>query len=99
MKHQLKVVWTRPAIEDLESIRRYIEFDDPRAAVGAALGILKATARLSALPFIGRPGRVLNTRELVLEGRPYIVAYRVTAGVVEVLRVLHTSRRWPKRLQ
>ena len=50
MKHQLKVVWTRPAIEDLESIRRYIEFDDPRAAVGAALGILKATARPSRRP-------------------------------------------------
>ena|SRR3990167_8200953 len=98
MKVKAKVVWTGPAIGDLESIRRYIEFDDPRAALGTARGILRATARLATLPFIGRPGRVMNTRELVLEDRPYIVAYRVTAGVVEVLRVLHTSRRWPKRL-
>ena len=97
MKHRAKVVWTSLAIDDLDSIRRYIEFDDPGAAVGTARGILKATARLSRLPFTGRPGRVINTRELVLEDRPYIVAYRVTAGVVEVLRVLHTSRRWPRR--
>jgi plasmid stabilization system protein ParE len=98
MKVRPKVLWTRLAIDDLDSIRRFIEFDDPDAAVSTAMGILKATARLSALPFIGRPGRVANTRELVLEDRPYIVAYRVTAGVMEVLRVLHTSRRWPKRL-
>lgn len=98
-KLKAKVVWTRLAIDDLDSIRRYIDFDDPRAAVSTAKAILKATARLSALPAIGRAGRVLNTRELVLEERPYLVAYRVTAGVVEVLRVLHTSRRWPKRLQ
>ena len=95
---KVKVVWTRLAIDDLDSIRRYIDFDDPRAAVRTARGILRATARLSTLPFIGRAGRVLNTRELVLEERPYIVAYRVTAGIVDVLRVLHTSRRWPKRL-
>lgn len=98
MKVKAKVVWTCLAVDDLDSIRRYIEFDDPPAAVSTARGILRATARLSTLPFIGRPGRVINTRELVLEDRPYIVAYRVTAGVVEVLRVLHTSRRWPKRL-
>lgn len=99
MKVKANVVWTHPAIDDLDAIRRYIEFDDPRAAVSTAMGILRAAGRLSTLPFIGRPGRVLNTRELVLEDRPYLVAYRVTAGVVEVLRVLHTSRRWPKRLQ
>ena len=99
MKHRAKVVWTSLAIADLDAIRRYIEFDDPGAAVRTARGIFKATGRLSTLPFTGRPGRVINTRELVLEDRPYVVAYRVTAGVVEVLRVLHTSRRWPKRLQ
>lgn len=98
MKVKTKVVWTSLAMGDLESIRRYVSFDKPRAAVSTARGILRATARLAVLPSVGRPGRVLNTRELALVDRPYIVAYRVTAGVVEVLRVLHTSRRWPKRL-
>jgi toxin ParE1/3/4 len=45
---------------------------------------------------MGRPGRVARTRELVVTGTPYILPYRVTAGVLEVLRVLHASRKWPK---
>ena len=50
-----------------------------------------ATARLlSANPFIGRPGSIEGTRELVISGTPYIVAYRVT--VIEVLFVQHGAR-------
>ncbi len=94
----MKIVWTRLAIDDLRAIRTYVEFDAPRAAVKVALRILRAVTRLEKSPSIGRPGRVLSTRELVLIEVPYIVAYRVTADVVEVLRLLHTSRRWPKRL-
>jgi toxin ParE1/3/4 len=29
---------------------------------------------------------------------PYVVPYRVAGGEVQVLRVYHTSRRWPYRL-
>ena len=43
----------------------------------------------------GRPGRVLGTRELVIQGLPYIIPYRVRDNHVEILRVLHTARRWP----
>lgn len=94
----MKVVWSRPAVDDVESVRRYIEFDDPRAAARVVLRLAGAVEHLAGAPFVGRPGRVANTRELVLVDVPYIVAYRVVAGVVEVLRVLHTSRRWPRRL-
>ena len=34
-------------------------------------------AKLPAHPAIGRPGRVLGTRELVIGGLPYVVPYRV----------------------
>jgi len=44
---------------------------------------------------IGRPGRVLGTRELVIGVLPYLVPYRVREKDAEILRVLHTSRRWP----
>lgn len=40
----------------------------------------------------GRVGRVEGTREWVLTGTPYIVAYRVVAGIVEVLRILHGAQ-------
>ncbi|MCC6336254.1 MAG: type II toxin-antitoxin system RelE/ParE family toxin [Myxococcales bacterium] len=94
----MKILWTGPAIADVESVRTYIEPDDPRAAARVVLRITSAVEPLVTTPFIGRPGRVSGTRELVLVDVPYIVAYRVVAGVVEVLRVLHTSRRWPRRL-
>ena len=32
---------------------------------------------------------------LVIGGLPYIVPYRVREMDVEILRVLHASRRWP----
>ena len=52
-------------------------------------------ATLPGRPAIGRPGRVLGTRELVIGRLPYIVPYRVREKDIEILRVLHTSRRWP----
>jgi len=38
---------------------------------------------------------VLGTRELVVRNLPYIIPYRVRDNTIEILRVLHTSRRWP----
>jgi len=55
----------------------------------------QAETVLSRSPAIGRPGRVLGTREFVIAGLPYIIAYRVRDKDLEILRVLHTSRRWP----
>ena len=43
----------------------------------------------------GRAGRLLGTRELVIASLPYVIAYRVSERQIEILRVLHTSRRWP----
>jgi toxin ParE1/3/4 len=29
-------------------------------------------------------------------GTPYIVPYRVTDGVIEIIRVIHSSQEWPE---
>ncbi|WP_294081057.1 type II toxin-antitoxin system RelE/ParE family toxin [Sphingomonas sp.] len=50
---------------------------------------------LAANPFIGRPGEIRGTRELVVTGTPYIVAYRVSDTTIEVLFVQHGARQWP----
>ncbi len=39
-----------------------------------------------------------GTRELVVTGTPYVIAYRVEAHAVVVLRVMHGARRWPERI-
>ena len=87
---------TRLAEADLEAIAGYIGQDSPAAAARVVLELLdQAELLLTRSPAIGRPGRVLGTRELVIVGLPYIIAYRVRDKDLEILRVLHTSRRWP----
>jgi len=40
----------------------------------------------------GRAGRIDGTREWVLVGTPYIVVYRLSGSVIEVLRILHGAQ-------
>jgi addiction module RelE/StbE family toxin len=95
----LRLRWTRIAERDLEEIAAYIESDNPAAAARVVLEIIdQVESLLPEHPAIGRPGRVAGTRELVIGGLPYVVAYRVSGGELQLLRVLHTSRRWPSRL-
>jgi toxin ParE1/3/4 len=95
----LRLRWTRLAERDLEAIAEYVGQDSPAAAVRVVLELMEQAATLlPAHPAIGRPGRVLGTRELVIGHLPYIIAYRVRDRNVEIVRVLHTSRAWPESL-
>jgi toxin ParE1/3/4 len=57
-----------------------------------------AASQLAEYPLVGRAGRVPGTRELLVLGTPYLLAYRVKADAIEILRVLHGARRWPRRM-
>jgi len=94
----MKVVWFRTAILDLVSAKDYITQDSPLAAQQIVSRIREATILLSKQPGIGRPGRVPGTKELVVDRAPYILPYRVRDNRVEILRVLHASRRWPTKM-
>ena len=92
----MRLRWTRRAERDLDEIAEYIGQDSPAAAARVVLELIdQVEANLLAHPAIGRPGRVLGTRELVIGGLPYLVPYRMREKDIEILRVLHTSRRWP----
>ncbi len=91
-------VWSPEAIEDLSSLRTYIEQDDPKAARRVALRIVQNVELLLAEnPEMGRLGRVPGTRELVIPRTPFIVPYRIVMNTVQILRVYHGARRWPAR--
>ncbi len=90
------VEWTTPALEDLDAIQDHIAADNPAAAHRLVNDVLNRTEHLlSHNPMIGRAGRVAGTRELVLPGTAYIVAYRVRESV-EILAVMHGAQRWPE---
>ncbi len=93
----MRVRWLRKALRSLDEEATYIAADDPAAARLVVKRVLEAVAQLADQPGTGRPGRVPNTRELVVLNTRCIVPYRVRSDVVEVLRVLHTSRKPPQR--
>jgi toxin ParE1/3/4 len=94
----LKVRWLRTALANLEAEAEYIARENPEAAARVVERIHHAVDQLATYPAMGRRGRVADTRELVVSNTPYIVPYRVREGAVQVLRVFHAARRWPRRL-
>ena len=88
-----KVVWTRQAILDVETIRNSIYRDSPRYATVAVDQIVTAVDRLARFPRSGRivperPGSEL--RELLCSS--YRIVYRVSGELVEVVTVFHGAR-------
>jgi addiction module RelE/StbE family toxin len=91
----VRLVWSRRAEQDFADIVDFIARDDPVAAIKAGEAIAQEATLLKNFPEMGRRGRVKSTRELVIGSLPYIAAYRVGSGVVEIVSVLHGSQQWP----
>ncbi|MCX7360832.1 MAG: type II toxin-antitoxin system RelE/ParE family toxin [Alphaproteobacteria bacterium] len=90
------VRWTRRARHRLDEIGARISLDNPEAAGRIVGTIALAIQRLGTSPGRGRPGRVQDTRELVVVGTPYIVAYRVHSNDIEILTIQHGAQLWPE---
>ena len=92
--------WNEEAEADLDAIMDYLLERNPAAARRVQQSIRERTARLGDYPGLGRPGRTVGTRELVIARTPYVVPYLVDqdADLVIILRVLHGARRWPDDL-
>lgn len=94
----MNVVWSRRAIRHLISLREYITKDSEQNAALVARRILEVIDLLQTQPGMGRPGRVLGTRELVVPGTPYVIPYRVRRERLELIAVLHGRPKWPVKL-
>jgi toxin ParE1/3/4 len=84
----MKIVWSRKAIGHLIELREHIERDSEQNATLVARRILKAVDLLQSHPEIGRPGRVVGTRELV----------RLRRERLELIAVFHGRQKWPVKL-
>ena len=94
----MKVVWSRRAIGHLVYLREHIQKDSEQNAALVATRILKAVDLLRSHPEVGRPGRIVGTRELVVPGTPYIIPYRVRRERLELIAVFHGRQKWPVKL-
>ena len=94
----MQLQWTEPATQDLDRIEEYVSIENsPIVAIDIVLRVIETVENmLLAHPRAGRIGRVTDTRELVVEGVPFIVIYRqVSSDQLQVIRVLHDAQQWP----
>jgi toxin ParE1/3/4 len=92
----MAIVWTITARRDVNAIWDFIEARNPDAAELVSSEILRSVEGLLQFPKRGKPGRVKETRELVISGLPYVVVYLLADENVVILRVLHGAQDWPK---
>jgi addiction module RelE/StbE family toxin len=96
MSTKPQLEWRRQASEDLAGLVEYIADDNPDAAQELKDEIESKVAQLPEHPKLYKPSlRVKGMREMVIRSN-YIVFYRETAQLVEVVNVLHARQQWPK---
>lgn len=84
--------WTTEAAEQFEAAVKRIQQDHPAAGRNVAQAIIDRIEQLATFPGCGRPGEVKGTRELV--SAPYVVVYRHTEEIVEILHIWHGAQDW-----
>jgi toxin ParE1/3/4 len=94
----MKIRWTTPATEELAAAYEYIAAENQSAAQRLTNEIWEAVDMLGRYPKAGRRGRVVGTRELVVGGTPFVIAYRIEKNELQVLAVLHAARKLPDEL-
>ena len=89
--------WSSEALGDLQDLRDYIAEQNRTAAARLFLRVVEQASLLMTQPNLGRPGRVRGTRELVVPGTPFIIAYAVLdKDKTRILAVRHGTRLWPR---
>ena len=89
-----RLQWRPLSLADRDAIMEYIARDNPSAAIDLDLEFELKAENARQRPKLYKPGRMKGTREIVV--RPnYVMVYRVTGDLVEVLRVLHAAQQWP----
>jgi len=88
-----RLIWTEPALLDLDEIAEYIALDDPLAASRFVQRVFDRVERLEAHPNSGkRPPELsrLPYREVVVP--PCRVFYRLEGDAVYILYILRSER-------
>jgi toxin ParE1/3/4 len=91
----VRIRWTPGAVSDVGDIFEYLKSRKPAAAQRITRVIGLAAHRLPRAPYVGRIGRVTGTRELVIQGTPYVLGYRIQDPEIQILCVRHGARQWP----
>ncbi len=91
------IEWTEQAIRQLDQAYDYIALSNSeRVAARIATQVVNSVKQLAMFPMSGRPGRISDTRELVISNTPFVVAYAVEKDRIVILAVYHGAQEWPE---
>ena len=94
-----QVIWTEPALSDLDAIAEYIALDKPSAAVNLVQKVFSSTDRLEQFPESGRkPPEFKKSRYLEIIVNPCRIFYRIEGDKVYILYVMRSERKLRKYL-
>ncbi len=92
----MRIRYTETALADIRSTFNYLAREaDEHTAVSVLMRVQSAIHSLADFPEHGRAGRVAGTRELVIHRTSLITAYRIVKNEIQILALIHSSRRWP----
>ena len=92
-----EVIWTEPALQDLDAIADYIALDDPQAARGLVQRVFEHIEQLKKHPESGsRPPEMRRSRYRQIVEPPCRVFYRYDGRRVFVLFVMRGETRFRK---
>lgn len=93
----MSVTWTATAADQLQAIRDYLSQSSPGYAQALASRIIARTEALDGQPLFGAEVPEYGDPDIreVFE-HPYRILYQVTGQDVQVVAVIHASRRMPR---
>ena len=94
-----QIIWTEPALLDIEEIAEYIALDKPSAASLLVKNIFNTTDRLKQFPESGRKPPELKKsryREIIVD--PCRIFYRIEKETIYILYVMRSERQLRKYL-
>jgi plasmid stabilization system protein ParE len=89
--------FTRSALADIQQAIVFLEQRNVKAADALRAQFVTEFERIEKFPETGRYGRVAGTREKLVAGTHFVVAYRLARGDIHILAVRHSRRLWPAR--
>ncbi len=97
-----EIIWTEPALDDLNALLDYIALDNPEAASGLARRVFAHVQLLAKQPEMGpaipelRPNR--RYRQLVETPCRIFYRYDKAAGKLSILGIMRGEKLFQKRL-
>ena len=89
-----KIIWTEPALIDLNEIAEYIALDKPTVANNLVQKIFTKTERLEGFPGSGRnPPELKKSRYKEIIVNPCRIFYRIDGDNIYILYVMRSERK------